>query len=72
MTVFRKPRYTNQKTRLRLVVVAAVVLLSVGAWVTTQLNTDRFKVSCDICGGDGMVDLPDDCTRCGGTGRVIP
>ena len=72
MTILRRPRYTDQKTRLRLVVVAAVILLSVGAWVATQLGSDRNKVDCTICGGDGMVDRPDDCTRCGGTGRVMP
>lgn len=72
MTILRSPRYTNQKTRLRLVVLSAVILLGVGGWVTTQLGTDRYKVSCDICGGDGMVDRPDDCTRCSGTGRVMP
>ena len=48
MTILRSPRYTDQKTRLRLVVVAAVILLGGGGWVTTQLGTDRYKVSCDI------------------------
>ena len=71
MTVLRSPRYTNQKMRLRLVV-AAVILLGVGGWVTTQHGTDRFKVECSVCGGDGMLDRPDDCTRCSGTGRVTP
>ncbi len=72
MTILRKPRYTDQKSRIRLVIVAAVILLGVGAWVSTQLDTDRNKVSCEICGGDGMLNRPDDCTRCSGTGRVNP
>ena len=72
MTVLRSPRYTDQKMRLRLVIVAAVILLGVSGWVTTQLGTDRFKVECSVCGGDGMLDRPDDCTRCSGTGRVMP
>ena len=71
MTVLRSPRYTDQKSRIRLVIVAAVILIGVGVWVSTQLGTDRYKVSCDICGGDGMLDRPDDCTRCSGTGRVM-
>ena len=53
-------------------IVAAVILLGVGGWVTTQLGTDRFKVECSVCGGDGMLDRPDHCTRCSGTGRVNP
>ena len=72
MTILRSPRYTDQKSRIRLVIVAAVILIGVGVWVSTQLGTDRYKVSCDICGGDGMLDRPDDCTRCSGTGRVMP
>ena len=72
MTVLRSPRYTDQKSRIRMVIVAAVILISVGVWVSTQLGTDRYKVSCNTCGGDGMVDRPDDCTRCSGTGRVMP
>lgn len=72
MTVLRSPRYTDQKSRIRLVIVAAVILIGVGVWVSTQLGTDRYKVSCNTCGGDGMVDRPDDCTRCSGTGRVMP
>lgn len=72
MTVLRSARYTDRKTRLRMVFIAAVLLMGVGFWVTTQLNTDRFKVSCEICGGDGMLQRPDDCTRCSGTGRVMP
>ena len=55
-----------------MVIVAAVILLGVGGWVTTQLGTDRFKVDCSFCGGDGMLQRPDDCTRCSGTGRVMP
>jgi hypothetical protein len=72
MTVLRSARYTDRKTRLRMVFIAAILLMGVGFWVTTQLNTDRFKVSCEICGGDGMMSRPDDCTRCSGTGRVMP
>lgn len=70
MTILRSPRYTGQKTRLRLVVIAAVILLSVGAYVATQLGSDPNKVDCTICGGDGMVDRPDDCRNCNGTGRL--
>jgi len=55
-----------------MVIVAAVILLGVGIGVYTQLGTDRFKVECSVCGGDGMLDRPDDCTRCSGTGRVNP
>ena len=72
MTVLRSPRYTDQKSRIRMVIVAAVILLGVGIGVYTQLGTDRFKVECSVCGGDGMLDRPDDCTRCRGTGRVNP
>ncbi|MFM7189066.1 MAG: hypothetical protein ACKO14_14760 [Armatimonadota bacterium] len=72
MTVLRSPRYTDQKSRIRLVIVAAVILIGVGVWVSTQLGTDRYKVSCAVCGGDGMIARPDDCTRCSGTGRVMP
>lgn len=72
MTILRRPRYTDQKSRIRLVIVAAVILLGVGAWVSTQLGMDRFKVECSVCGGDGMLDRPDHCTRCSGTGRVNP
>jgi len=34
-----------------MVIVAAVILIGVGVWVSTQLGTDRFKVSCKTCGG---------------------
>jgi hypothetical protein len=72
MTILRSPRYTDQKSRIRMVIVAAVILLGVGAWVSTQLGSDRSKVECSECGGDGMLQRPDDCTRCSGTGRVNP
>jgi DnaJ-class molecular chaperone len=55
-----------------MVIVAAVILLAVGVWVSTQLGSDRYKVPCEPCGGDGMLQRPDDCTRCNGTGRVNP
>lgn len=55
-----------------MVLVAAVILIGVGAWVSTQLGSDRFKVVCSVCGGDGMLQHPDDCTRYSGTGRVNP
>ena len=72
MTILRSPRYTDQKSRIRMVIVAAVILMGVGAWVSTQLGSDRSKVECRECGGDGMLQRPDDCTRCSGTGRVNP
>jgi DnaJ-class molecular chaperone len=72
MTILRSPRYTDQKSRIRMVIVAAVILLAVGVWVSTQLGSDRYKVPCEPCGGDGMLQRPDDCTRCNGTGMVTP
>ena len=38
-----------------MVMVAAVILLGVGVWVSTQLGSDRSKVECSDCGGDGML-----------------